>query len=62
MAKNSQIPAHVHTQDEESFVLEGTVQIEGITCQVGDYHYAHAGTQHSVIKSAQGCTLLVRNI
>lgn len=60
MAANVSIPAHLHTQDEESFVLEGDVTIEGILCHQGDYHYAHAGSQHQALKTTSGCTLLIK--
>ena len=61
MAVNTSIPGHLHTQDEESFVLEGDVTIEGILCTEGDYHYAYAGSQHQALKTAGGCTLLVKS-
>ena len=60
MAANASIAGHLHTQDEESFVLEGEVYIEGILCHQGDYHYAHAGSKHEPIKTLKGCTLLIR--
>ena len=62
MAANASIPRHLHTQDEESFVLEGDVYIEGILCHEGDYHYAHAGSKHEPIQTLQGCTLLIRRL
>ena len=62
LAANAHISAHAHTQDEESFVLEGSVYLEGILCQVGDYHYAHAGSQHQEIWSSSGCTLLIKTL
>ena len=60
MAANASIAGHLHIQDEESFVLEGDVYIEGILCHQGDYHYAHAGSKHEPIKTLKGCTLLIR--
>ena len=62
MAKNASISGHLHAQDEESFVVNGSVTIEGILCHEGDYHYAQAGSQHQAIRTAQGCTLLVRSL
>jgi len=62
MAANSSIPAHMHAHDEESFVIEGSVIIEGIHCQTGDYHYAMAGSQHQTIKSVEGCSILIKTI
>jgi anti-sigma factor ChrR (cupin superfamily) len=62
MAANTSIPGHLHAHDEESFVLEGSVMLEGILCHVGDYHYAQAGSQHQAMKSAEGCMLLVKSL
>ena len=59
MAINASIPGHLHAHDEESFVLQGDVTIEGILCTEGDYHYAYAGSQHQALKTTGGCTLLV---
>lgn len=59
MAANTSIDGHAHSQNEESFVLDGEVWLEGILCQTGDYHYAQAGSQHQKIHTKQGCTLLV---
>ena len=61
LAANASIPAHAHTHDEESFVLQGKVMIEGIMCSEGDYHYALAGSQHQAISTVEGCTLLIKN-
>ena len=61
MAPNANISGHLHRQDEESFVIEGDVTIEGILCNVGDYHFAHAGSQHQALTTTGGCTLLVKN-
>jgi len=62
MMANSSIPSHAHSKDEESFVIEGSVELEGILCHAGDYHFAQAGSHHQTIRSTQGCTLLVKSI
>ena len=62
LAANAVIPAHVHTQDEESYVIDGSVYLEGILCHAGDYHYAVAGSQHQEIRTAEGCTLLIKSM
>ena len=62
MAANTRIPAHAHLQDEESYVIEGSVELEGILCHAGDYHFAQAGSQHQAIYSQQGCLLLVKSL
>ena len=61
MAANTSIAAHAHSNNEESFVLDGEVWLEGVLCYAGDYHYAHAGSQHQHIRTAKGCTLLIRS-
>ena len=60
MAANSILPYHEHLQDEESFVVDGEVWLDGILCHQGDYHHATAGGFHQDIHTATGCTLLVR--
>ena len=62
LAANASIPAHAHAQDEESFVLQGNVTIEGIMCHEGDYHYAFSGSQHQPITTVEGCTLLIKSL
>lgn len=61
LAAKARIPAHPHLRDEEAYVLEGSVEIEGILCHVGDYHFAKAGSQHQNIYSELGCTLLIKS-
>ena len=61
LAANAIIPAHAHSQDEESYVIDGSVYLEGILCHAGDYHYAVAGSQHQEIRTAEGCTLLIKS-
>ena len=61
LAANSSIPQHEHKQDEESYVIEGEVWLDGVLCYPGDYHYASAGGNHKDIHTAEkGCVLLVR--
>lgn len=60
LSAHAEIPEHNHTQNEESFVIEGEVMLDGTLCRQGDYHFAAAGSQHSLIRSDLGCTLLVK--
>ena len=62
LAANASIAAHTHSQDEESYVIDGSVYLEGILCHAGDYHYAVAGSQHQEIRTAEGCTLLIKSM
>lgn len=60
MAPHSSLPAHVHELDEESLVMDGAATVQGVACQVGDYHFAPAGKDHDPIESVTGCLLFVR--
>lgn len=62
LAANARIPNHLHSRDEEAYVLKGSVEIEGILCHTGDYHFAKAGSKHHNIYSEQGCTLLIKTL
>lgn len=61
MEANSSLEEHEHSQNEESYVIDGEVWLEGILCQSGDYHYAKAGSRHAKIYTTKGCTLLVKS-
>ena len=61
MAANTSLECHEHSQNEESYVIEGEVWLQGILCHAGDYHYAKAGSQHEKIHTDKGCTLLVKS-
>lgn len=60
LSENAVIPYHTHEQNEESYVVEGNVWLDGVLCHAGDYHFAAAGTCHHDIHTVKGCTLLVR--
>jgi len=61
MAADTKIPSHLHQHDEESYVLEGEVLLEGILCRTGDFHMAKKGSRHQDIHTSKGCLLLVRS-
>jgi quercetin dioxygenase-like cupin family protein len=53
------IPAHFHTQaDETVFVLSGDFIEAGATHDVGTYFVAAAGIQHGPHESRNGCVVL----
>jgi quercetin dioxygenase-like cupin family protein len=60
MAANTSLDEHAHSHNEESYVIEGEVWLQGILCHAGDYHYAKAGSRHEKIHTDKGCTLLVK--
>ena len=59
MAPGTSTEAHVHTSDEEFFVLEGDItDNDGTEYSVGDLVLMQAGTEHSST-TRNGCTLIV---
>ena len=60
LARDTTIPYHDHAYNEETFVLDGEVWLDGVHCAHGDYHFAGAGTYHKEIRTETGCTLLVK--
>lgn len=60
LSAHAVIPRHSHKHNEESFVIEGEVVLDGTLCKQGDYHFAAAGTIHRLISSDSGCTLFVK--
>jgi quercetin dioxygenase-like cupin family protein len=60
MAPGSRIPAHPHSQDEECFLLEGSLEHRGQRYRAGDYMLAPAGSRHSAISSPEGALMLIR--
>ena len=61
LAPGAVLPAHEHSQDEECFVLEGSIGIDGHSVRAGDWHLAKAGYIHPTIVSDTGALLLVRS-
>lgn len=62
MRPGGEIPPHRHPGDEESYVLEGTVDIGPLHCVAGDFHVARAGSEHPPVTSATGSLFLSRHI
>ena len=55
-----EVPAHEHRFEEETFVLEGEIEVGGEVLRAGDYQFAAPGSRHDTIRSPGGATLLVR--
>jgi mannose-6-phosphate isomerase-like protein (cupin superfamily) len=53
------MPMHDHAGDEETYVLEGDMQVNGVAFGPGDYQVALAGTKHPVITTLGGCLCYV---
>lgn len=60
LAHATVIPYHDHAKNEETFVIDGEVWLDGVHCKHGDYHFAGVGTFHKEIRTDTGCTLLVK--
>jgi mannose-6-phosphate isomerase-like protein (cupin superfamily) len=53
------MPMHDHEGDEETYILEGDMQVNGVTFGPGDYQVALAGTKHPIITTIGGCLCYV---
>ena len=51
------IPPHTHEADESCWVLAGDVWLDQTLLKQGDFHFAPAGSVHSVVRTEHGCTL-----
>ena len=60
MSPGATVPAHDHDGDEEIFVLEGSVMLDEIVLEAGDYQVAPRGSHHSIVASRNGCLVLMR--
>jgi quercetin dioxygenase-like cupin family protein len=61
LAPGGVLPPHAHPTDEECLVIEGSVWLDGIFCEAGDFHFAPRGRDHSAIRTDSGCLLYVRS-
>ena len=59
VAPGATIPDHAHPRVEHSYVLSGSIEVEGVLCHAGDYHRAAIGTAHAAFFSLEGCVMLV---
>ena len=59
MEPGAKILAHRHHGDEESLVLEGSGEFDGLSFGPGDYHRAGSGTLHPSYITKQGCVFLL---
>lgn len=55
----AEFPAHLHEEDEESYLLSGDLSFDDFELTVGDYHLARAGARHPAGRTVGGCMLLV---
>ncbi len=52
-------PAHNHKKDEQCYVLEGSITLDSVVLHSGDFSVAHALSEHHIISTDTGCTLLL---
>ena len=60
VAPGTSFAAHGHLIAEECLVLEGEIEVDGVTATTGDVHIAFAATRHGVLTSRTGALLYVR--
>jgi quercetin dioxygenase-like cupin family protein len=60
MQPGGEVPAHEHRYEEETFVVEGEIEVGGEVLRAGDYQFAAPGSHHATIRSPGGAMLLVR--
>lgn len=59
LAAGAEYPPHRHGDVEEIYLLEGDLIVSGVAMRPGDYCRADAGTVHDLVRSPNGCVLLV---
>ena len=60
MAANTSLPSLGHLQNEESFVIGVSVELQGILYHLGDYTCAKAGTKQRAIRNSKDLPCLSR--
>lgn len=58
MQPGTELPVHRHAGVEESFILEGTLLVSGVSMGPGDYCRADPGTIHRNLFSPDGCVFI----
>lgn len=61
MAPGSDIGTHAHSINEECLVLEGEIEVDGVTVKPGELHLAWARQSHSTVRSPKGALLYIRS-
>jgi len=57
----AETPSHMHEHDEHCLVLEGEITFDdGVHLKAGDYHYAPAGSEHSIARTDVGVLVYVQ--
>ena len=61
MSAGAIYPGHHHNMDEQCYVLEGSVKLDSMVLSAGDYGRASAQTDHHMMTTDTGCTVLLIN-
>ena len=60
MAPGSTLPAHIHSQDEVSMIIEGQAWVgDDQLMGPGDFQFMPAGVDHANIRSPDGCIAFI---
>jgi anti-sigma factor ChrR (cupin superfamily) len=60
MRPGSTLPAHIHSQDEVSMIVEGEAWVgDGQLMGPGDFQFMPAGVDHATIRSPGGCIAFI---
>lgn len=59
MAPGSSYPAHRHSADEDCYVIEGDLTLNGVRMRAGDFVRAAAGSVHHFVSTERGCLLFI---
>lgn len=60
VAAGTEVGNHSHGVIEECLVLDGEIEIDGITVRTGDLHIAFPGVRHGPLRSQYGATVYIR--
>jgi len=60
VAPGTSFAAHGHLIAEECLVLDGEIEVDGVTARSGDLHIAFANSRHGVLTSRSGALLYIR--
>ena len=60
VAPGGSVPGHVHSQEEECLILEGSIVHAGVEYFPGDFLLALPGERHRVFESPRGALFMIR--
>lgn len=60
IAPGARVIDHCHGIIEECLVLEGEIEVDGITVRAGDMHMAFSGVRHGPLTSPRGAMVYIR--